>query len=932
MNFHQIENSNLADLVIPQSEALLEHRSVVEQNQNLLALLGDYWYDYYADYETVKNLIGSVEALFSTQFKEIYRLILGSNIIDIYPNAPKDFSVMVFDSAHANYVKNEDNSVKCIEYPLDAFSTNFDKESINYITSNIINPRLALFKNTNYEIDNKNNLLRFYVDIFDDPEIATTCLRYEEPDRTIVLLWAVDSHIFSKDIWNRYGAFSYPLSEEFDSSEYKSVVAALQYFFVHRKSVPNISNALNILAGIPFSKTINEKVVSIEIVDNEGNQADPSNLTINEEFADTQDEILNANLHYKVTTDSENIYFINYGIELLVKEGQHLSPYQLLAGIYQAQDYITNPDWYKNARFPAHLLKNYESQVYLEGGWKEYYEARSLRTHNGNYFYDGQSPFGSPYALFKSVSTDEGGNPVEQELYELIDQVLKYNLVHIKGESNYVTYEHFRRYFAEVFDLYQNIKPGFPVYLYPIFDFIIHSIFADLVSDPTDDQTLHVTTKIEDQIVTCYKYDGSINHSVIYKTYHNGAKNYDGTYLYSEFIANKYNCTEGIADSLDSPLEKVIFKFSDCPTVRGVPEQTYTQFFYNSAVSHNSQALYGPTPDPTEPQVDTVDPTYIPLFYNSQAYHNGKANYGATQNGWDNYGLDIGCDPFDFAIENETHYYHFGLDAHIVSDYPKSTVNLSGIHNDAKNHALRVLDDGGTLPTLNFLDRLFYKVNHLGWNYSNLLCYAPHAGVKTQQDGTATKITKLYEIFNSRKTLANQPADLLSSDLTKAPLFGNSTLRVKNKRGLIAHHSEVETTTNTLLQTLDMPLAMWAVWWYAHLLDENGTPFVYDSENPDSTLLPGMEYNSVFIDQQFISVPDSPVGYSPVVTTNLFYSGDNKAYLNAVESTAASLPNTLPHLGIRNSNAFLLIHAGAVSEQSRAAFDSFLMDEFIYVS
>ena len=654
MNFHEIDLSS-SQTIIPEITNLENHQALVQQNQNLLALLGDYWYDYYTDYETVKNLIGSVEALFSSQFKDIYKLILGSNVIDIPAENEVDFLVMVFDSSKANIIRNSDNSINHIKYFLDNFSTSYDKKKVKYITSNIINARLSLVEGTDYRIDTDKNIIIFYVDIFNDPAIVENCLHYKLEDKDVTLLWAVSNYIVSKDIASRFGYYNYSYPQQISSPEYKSVTAALQYFFVNQKSIKSISNALNILAGIPFSVTPREVVKSITIIDSIGELADPATQTINEDFADTQEEILDISLFYKVETDS-NTYLVNYGIPLLVTTGQQLEPYQLLAALYDARDYLTTPDWYKNTRFPSKLLHSFTPEYYEESGLKEEYESKALVKHNGSFRFNAEKTAGSPFHLFKAVSPELNGNQVEVDLYHLIDNVLKYNLVSLRGDASYVTYEHFKVYFSRIFDLYEIIKPGFPVYLYPVFDFVISALFADIVQEANESQNIVVKYPIVDKegannnfgLGSCLRYDAEISHEVFYTFFHNTAGLYSGLKTYGEFDAYYYSCpSKGSLFNLS--LAKL--RFEEVAKVSGVPAGTYMDVLYNCGLRYNSLGAHGATlydhrfqieaniedclngwvPEPIDPPEELVVQS---LTYDGLGYHNYTVRYGFFDPSW----------------------------------------------------------------------------------------------------------------------------------------------------------------------------------------------------------------------------------------------------------------------------------------------------------
>jgi hypothetical protein len=574
------------------------HKDLVTQNQNLLALLGDFWYDQYADYDTVKNYISSVEALFASQFKEVLRVLLGSNVIDISEEKKLDFSVIILDSPKAVYNYNSEGQIESVDYRIDHFNTDSDYQKIKYLTSNILDPHVVLKSGQDFELL-ESGTLRFYVDVFNDENILQGVHSYlnQVDDSRQVLLWVSNYVVTTYDIHNRFGSYSLDYVRP-DSSDHKAVVAALQYFFTNQKNFNNISSTLNILSGVPFSKSPGEKVLGIHAEDSQGNILEHLPIDVDEQFPDTQEEISGVSTYTVVVTD-KNRYSVVYGTPVLVEEGQTLAPYQILAQLYAAEDYLTNPNWYEKSRFPFELLEGFDFDNYP--GWEDYYREISRVLFNSAHKFDGSRKFYGLFYFFKSVSEAAGGNPVEVELHRLMDQVMKYNLVHIKGDISYKNYENFKTFFSSLFDLYKSIKPGFPVYLYPVFDFLIFANFADLVPEPTEFTTIlakvgSAENDYDPYIPNCRKYNSELSHEIFWTEKKNSKHLHNGLITYGEQVASFYNCP-GISE--EQTLDKAKIRITEFTPLTGVGGPEYLATYYNCGLFHDATGRYGLNPQGT---------------------------------------------------------------------------------------------------------------------------------------------------------------------------------------------------------------------------------------------------------------------------------------------------------------------------------------------
>lgn len=127
-----------------------------------------------------------------------------------------------------------------------------------------------------------------------------------------------------------------------------------------------------------------------------------------------------------IETDRASYYTYAFS-EPLFKVGDVVPQFSLLANFNKVEDYITKPGWWEDCAFPDNLVSG----------------AVSLTAERQN---------------------------------ELMDKVLKYNIVHIKLGVSFETYA---TYLAQVKQFFSIIESGFPVYLYPLVDTFFRAVFLD---------------------------------------------------------------------------------------------------------------------------------------------------------------------------------------------------------------------------------------------------------------------------------------------------------------------------------------------------------------------------------------------------------------------------------------------------------------------
>lgn len=419
--------------------------------RNFLSALGDYWTEYFRDRDSLQRVLSGSFELLATQYNRLLGRVLCSSLITAPIHLSLKHRLLVFDRSQAQYVTDPDTGeVLYLEYPLP------EVEEASYLVSSLFEPNVALQQGEHYTITEQK--IRFSVDIFTDPVIIEGAYSMAVSSTQYVLFWATNILLIESYLYERFGHFLY--TQEVNSLEYKLLLEALQFFFTNAKSVTNIEAILNILYGFPYARYEGEVVEAIT-----------PKLT----FLETGD--LDPTSYYEIVTNRTTYQVFFYG-ELLVEVGTPLRKYQLLARWNRVNDYVSDPDWYNDVMLPKDLVEDFRHEGFLANP--------------------------RPFYLSRN-----GGTPEEQYLYDLMDRVLKYNLVYISAQINEHTATNTRN---RLLNLYEIIRGGFPVYLYPLIDMFMRITYAEI--GPKSQETSTFKMGLQPQ--------GDLSYRIRMGKYHNG--------------------------------------------------------------------------------------------------------------------------------------------------------------------------------------------------------------------------------------------------------------------------------------------------------------------------------------------------------------------------------------------------------------------------
>jgi len=463
----------------------------------LLNILGSYWYDHYEDMDNLHLLAGSVTALIGTEYQAILQQVLSSSIVDTPITQIVPYQLFAFNIKDARYVYTSPGIIERIEFVYPGL------ENIEFLSSGLLSSPVVMQNGEYFSV--ANGVLSFYVDIFNDAYIDANAYVYSTSDLSadpikVILLWASDVCMEDTFLYDRYGRYLY--SEQPNSLAYKAILIALQYFFTTTKSVKNLEGILNILFNLPFAKTPGEIVTGIVTIDQDGNEiAGLINFNANAR-AETQEDITSKGWFHKITT-THNVYFAPIYAEMQVAVGDTLSNYQLLCRVHRAKDYISDPDWYNDARFPFELvtvLADYtvlntppEFSKYVPHRYNSEVQYGASSLHTGEYaIYNGVNPF-------LETRSRRSGIEFEQLLYNLVDTVLKYNLLYIQTELNYDNIEYYQKNRIE--ESYTAVTQGVPTYLYPVLETLYKFELIDQFQDTVEDMVISIALEEDHEVV-----------------------------------------------------------------------------------------------------------------------------------------------------------------------------------------------------------------------------------------------------------------------------------------------------------------------------------------------------------------------------------------------------------------------------------------------
>lgn len=317
-----------------------------QSTRNILSALGDYWTEYFNDYDLLKAVVSGATTLYSTEYYKVLNMVLSSNVSYIPIEEPTRFGIKVFSIKDRVTHLGDDGDVAAYSFPLE------DERHIKYLVSSLFDPTVVLQEDIHYTLD--ENRIYFVVDIFEDININRGIYTIESGEDRYILFWSIDILFDSTTIYERFGTYLYDYS--INSVQYKSLVMALQFFYTQAKTVKNIKTIVNVLYGIPYSRYTNETIVSIENLYNTSGNLSGT----------------------KVTTD-QTTYTIPPFCTLLVSEGDVVDKFTLLAYWHEVEDYKTSPDWYEGARLPTTITAithpdfDENARAHKDGGdWEKY--------------------------------------------------------------------------------------------------------------------------------------------------------------------------------------------------------------------------------------------------------------------------------------------------------------------------------------------------------------------------------------------------------------------------------------------------------------------------------------------------------------------------------------------------------------------------------
>lgn len=497
--------------------------------RTVLSILGSYWGDYYKDLDSLHALAGAVTPMVGEQFQTVLHQVLSSSITDIPVNYTKRYELFAFNSQDALFIYSDEaeEDLAYIEFDYPGL------EGIQYLSSGLFNSTVILDSGNYFSVE--DGKLRFYVNIFEDTAIRDGSYVFETFDGAgtqvqVALFWASTITVTQTYLYDRFGRYLY--HKENNSESYKAVLTALQFFYTTTKSVHNLENVLNILFQMPFSKNFGEVVESIDSFDAQGNSVSGvldynANAT-----ADTAEDMEGLGWYLRVET-THATYFVPMFSELLVSPGDTLEKYQLISRVHRVKDYVTDPDWYADSRFPFELVEYMDDYSVIETPPE--FEMYRPQQFDGDAMYDGGYLHTGEFATYGGINpfmgtrSKEDGSEFEQFLYGLMDSVLKFNLLYLQTNLNYENIDYYKD--NKISDAYQAIASGVPTYLYPVMETAFHSDLIDRWDSLDDEELSTVTQELEaDYYVVCPQgsYDGSIAFSNPLHYIYSGDFTYDG--------------------------------------------------------------------------------------------------------------------------------------------------------------------------------------------------------------------------------------------------------------------------------------------------------------------------------------------------------------------------------------------------------------------
>lgn len=485
-------------------EALVEYiqkdRSVFSYRNTLYAL-GDYWIDYFKNTEVLKLLLANNVTLMSLPYMQIINNVFYTTLTDT-PLADKFmYSMFVFQKSKLIY----DEKLQCYKCKYSDIEVHNSVSGrvdniigVDYLANGLIEPTVTLENNTHFKFNYDTREVFLYVDLFGDPNISDQTYREALANsEEYLILWGANITFKEITLYERFGRFLW--DQEFNSESYKNLLSILQFFFVNAKTVHSFETVINTLFGVPTAKYNGEVVVSI----------------------DTEYNASEEPLKYTVTTDRA-IYTVPGLAELQVKEGDVLKKFQIFGIFLHVYDWKT--EWYKFSNFPWDLCESTSITQYL---------------YNGVHICDGSIRCGYP-AHLKSIKPEPGRNILtidnileednilytligdyygtddEFYLYNLMDTILKYNVLRIEANINgYLPIDS-----KNVKNIYKIVREGTPVYLYPFIEITYNNDFVEGdIPEETGDTLLYSPDVVATVTTHAFAYYGKEDRETLLSMY-----------------------------------------------------------------------------------------------------------------------------------------------------------------------------------------------------------------------------------------------------------------------------------------------------------------------------------------------------------------------------------------------------------------------------
>ena len=321
-----------ADGVSPDvTSRLLEISTYSLQARSMLTALGDYWTAYYRDLVPVSIASSGSMASVSREYTRLLDLVRASNILDVPITDASQFELLVLDASDLHPVYTDEYRTEVAYYEID-FQGIVDTA---YLTNSLFEASVVLERGKHFDVVPGKGY-RFYVDLFGDRGIADYSYELVIGGRKKILLWACDLALSSTVIFNRYGRFLYRRAD--DGEQYKWFVSALMRFYANAKTTKSISDVLNIMYGVPYTRYKDETVLDSYYVN-----------------ANLERGIIDEAPYICIETDKSKYYTYAFST-LTAQKGDTVPQFTLLASFNEVLDYVSAPGWWETSIFPNDLI------------------------------------------------------------------------------------------------------------------------------------------------------------------------------------------------------------------------------------------------------------------------------------------------------------------------------------------------------------------------------------------------------------------------------------------------------------------------------------------------------------------------------------------------------------------------------------------------